>query len=245
MTDFFLKVNPTKTKTQIVNFNFHPAETDNLEYPTSIINAVSKDENVDIENLEVMTYLGVEIDRTQPGTGDTEVNNRIESAKVAFAINKNLFCNHHLSLGVRVRFFNALIRSKLTYGCQNWALTIAQYNRIDACQNIMFRKMIRGGFKRAKVSEENSNEFKFYYPNVRILKITKSEFVSDYIKRQQRNYVAHLIRTSNTNPTKQMMHNSDKYHKRGRQAPELYQQVIQQSGVPEVEFRSQAVDRKF
>ena len=37
LTDFFLKVNPTKTKTQICSFKNTPGHTTDTEYPTSII----------------------------------------------------------------------------------------------------------------------------------------------------------------------------------------------------------------
>jgi len=41
--------------------------------------------------------LGVENDRKEPGTGWTEIENRIDSAKTQFAIRKNLFQNHKSS----------------------------------------------------------------------------------------------------------------------------------------------------
>ena len=75
--------------------------------------------------------------------------------------------------------------------------------------------------------------------------IQKTEDVSKFVKRQQRNYTAHLIRTANTKPTKQLMFNNDKYTKPGRHAPELLQQAVKQSGLSQVEFLNEAVNRKF
>ena len=244
LTEFFLKVNPTKTKTQIINFKSTPDFTPESEYPTSIIQATNGGVVKDIENIESMCYLGAENDRKDAGTGWTEVMNRIEAANTTFAINKNLFCNHNLSLGLRVNFLNSLVRSRLTYGCQNWALTKAMFDRVDTCYRIMLRKLIRGGFKKDEVLEDGTR-MKYHYKSAGILKITKAEELSSFVKRQQRNYAAHLARTSNTRPTKQLMFNVDKYRKPGNHAPELLQQVVKHSGVTSAEFLNQAASRKF
>ena len=251
LTDFFLKVNPTKTKTQICNFqktpDFSKKTTENSEtaYPESLISAMNGADKVDIENVEEFCYVGALMDRKEPGTGWTEINNRMESARVQFAINKNLFCNYKLALSQRVHFFNSLIRSRLTYGCQNWALTAAMYDKIDTCQRIMLRKMIFGGFRKRVNFDPSDLSIKYHYQTPELLEITKTEDVSTFVKKQQRNYAAHLIRTSNSKPTKQLMFNNDRYRKPGRHAPELLQQAVKQSGLSEVEFLNRAADRRF
>ena len=121
LTEFFLKVNPTKTKTQIINSKSTPDFTPEAEYPTSIIQATVGGVVEEIENIESMCHLGAENDRKEAGTGWTELNNRMEAANSTFAINKNLFCNTNISLSLRVKFLNSLVRIRLTYGCQNWA----------------------------------------------------------------------------------------------------------------------------
>ena len=40
------------------------------------------------------------------------------------------------------------LRSRLTYACQTWHLTQSQYNKIDAAQRKLLRKMVVGGEKR-------------------------------------------------------------------------------------------------
>ena len=240
LSEFFLKVNPSKTKTQIVNFKCTPDYTPESEYPTSIIKASNGTEVEDIENIESMCYLGAENDRKEAGTGWTEITNRIEAAKTTFAINKNLFTNHKISLGLRVSFLNSLVRSRLTYGCQNWALTKSMFEKLDSCYRIMLRKLIKGGFRKAEV-----DGMKPFYLTDDILRIAKAEDVSKFVKRQQRNYTAHLARTSNSNPTKQLMFNDDKYRKPGNHAPELLQQSVKNSGVSRDEFLNRAASRLF
>ena len=245
LTEFFLKVNPTKTKTQIVNFKSTPDYTPESVYPTSLIKASNGTEMVDMENVEVMRYLGADNDRSEAGTGWTELNNRMDSARTTFAINKNLFCNYKLSLHLRINFLNSLVRSRLVYGCQNWALTKAQYERLDGCYRTMLRKLVRGGFERSAASSENDKKLKYHYNTEGILLFTKTENISTFVKRQQRNYAAHLIRTSNSKPTKQFMFNNDKYRKPGNHAPELLQQVVKQSELTRSEFLDRAASRKF
>ena len=245
LTDFFLKVNPTKTKTQVCSFKNTPNYTPETEYPTSIISATKGAESEAIENIEVMTYLGVQFKSDEPGTGWTEIENRIDSAKTQFAIRKNLFQNHSLSLHLRIQFLNSLARSRLTYGCQNWALTKAQYDKLDSTYRIMLRRMIKGGCRKRKNDENPAEAMKFFYDSNKIHEICQTEDISGYVKRQQRNYAAHIIRTSSAEPTKQFMFNNDKYRKPGQHAPELLQQVVKQSGVTKLEFISQAASRKF
>ena len=84
-----------------------------------------------------------------------------------------------------------------------------------------------------------------FYLTDDILRIAKAEDVSKFVKRQQRNYTAHLARTSNSNPTKQLMFNDDKYRKPGNHAPELLQQSVKNSGVSRDEFLNRAASRLF
>ena len=76
LTDFFLKVNPTKTKTQICNFQKTPnfskksEKTPETPYPESLISAMSGTELVNIENVEEFCYvgaLGIEANRVPDG----------------------------------------------------------------------------------------------------------------------------------------------------------------------------------
>ena len=108
----------------------------------------------------------------------------------------------------------------------------------------MIRKMIPGGHKRKK-GENGETGFNYYYNSEKIHSIAKTTDVSEYIKRQQKKWTAHLIRTTNSAPTKQFMFNSDKYRKRGRHAPELLEQVIKENGVDQIEFISRAINREF
>ena len=76
--------------------------------------------------------------------------------------------NHKINLTTSVKIFNAIVRSRLTYGCQTWVLTNQQTDRIRACYTIMLRKMIRHGFKRKPY------EFFYVMTNEVILQLCKT-----------------------------------------------------------------------
>ena len=70
--------------------------------------------------------------------------------------------------------------------------------------------MIKGGSRKRKNDENPAEAMKFFYDSNKIHEICQTEDISGYVKRQQRNYAAHIIRTSSAEPTKQFMFNNDK-----------------------------------
>ena len=85
-----------------------------------------------IKNVKTFRYLGSQIAHDENTTGEWEINSRIESAKNKFSSLKNLLLNHDIHLQTRMIFLRAYIRSRLTFNCQNWVLTLDQSNKIDA-----------------------------------------------------------------------------------------------------------------
>jgi len=67
----------------------------------------------------------------KPNTGDIEVNHRIQMAQaIKFATMSNLLQNSRIILKTRIKFLNSFVRSRLTYACQNWNLTLVMRVRI-------------------------------------------------------------------------------------------------------------------
>ena len=205
---FRLKVNAKKTETMITNRKYtNPQPHD---YPKAVIFL----NNNPIKNTEVFRYLGCQIVHDENTTGDWEVNSRIESAKNKFSSMKNVFLNHDIKLQTRMVFLRAYVRSRLTFNCQSWVLNLHQYRKIDATWRLFLRKMLRNGFRRKFPNDENS--FKLFYSNNDIHRICKSRDVSEFIKIQQRNYAAHLVRSDNGNMTKKLLFQEGKCSKCGR-----------------------------
>ena len=136
---FGLQINVSKTKSMI--FNFDKAEE---EYPDVICSL----EGGKIDNVKSFQYLGSKIKFNESLTGDEELNQRIESAEIKYYQHGKKLMNHKIHLATRVTIFNALIRSRLTYGCQTWTLNSSQLKRLSSIHCGLLRRMVRGGFKR-------------------------------------------------------------------------------------------------
>ena len=82
--------------------------------------------------------------------------------------------------------------------------------------------MIKGGYKRV----DRDGEFRCKLNNKKVLSICGTSDVSIFIRLQQKNYAAHVIRIDMERCIKQLMLNDDKYHKVGRTTPFLLVQVL-------------------
>ena len=146
--------------------------------------------------------------------------------------------NHHVHLVTRVKIFNSLIRSRLTYGCQTWTLNSTQLSRLSSFHCGLLRRMVRGGFKR----QENRMAFKF--TNEAILEMCKTENIESFIARQQRSFLAHIVRREDSSLMKQLTFNDDVVRKRGR-ATTLRKTVLQREKIEPNSFYNQAILRKI
>ena len=156
-TDFGLQINETKTETMILNHCY--LDTD---YPDSIIYI----RNVPLKNTVQFMYLGSCISSNEPNTGDIEINFRIqEMAFGKFASMSNLFHNIGIHLSTRVKFLNSFVRSRLTYSCQNWNLTTAQFVKLDVTYRNLLRRMVRRGFNRV----DTDRDFGFKIDNEKLI----------------------------------------------------------------------------
>ena len=197
-----LSVNVGKTKTMI--YNFHGSDDD---YPDSVATLG----DIAVNNVKEFKYLGCLIHYNQTTTGDAEITSRIDMAEAKFYEHGKKFMNHRVKLSVRISILNSLVRSRLTYGCQTWILTVAQKDRINAVYYSMIRKMVRGGYKR------KPNEWGFKFTNQNLLDLARTESVCSFVERQKKRYLAHVVRLPNTSLVKRMVFNSDATIIPGRQ----------------------------
>ena len=234
---YFLKVNISKTETQILcQDNENPPR----DYPESIIDLCGQA----ITNVPSFKYLGSKIQHDEHTTGWTEINFRIDSAKAQFAQQKNLFTNHNISIKTRTKFLNSYVRSRLTYSCQNWALTKIQFNKLDSVYATFLRKMVRNGYSR-QASLDNTINYKFKFTNAALYNLCGTLPLSSFIHNSQKKYLAHLVRQPNSCFTKQLIFNNDKYHKRGNPGPTLHTQVLNMYESSPADFFTKAHQRCF
>ena len=145
---------------------------------------------------------------------------------------------------VRQLFYNAFIRSRLTYACQTWTLTCEQTRQLNSTHVYLLRRMIRGGFKR-QTSETAEHIMPKLYNAEKVHKLCNATELSKYINKQRTKFAAHIIRQPNSRHTKQLMFNSNKYRKTGNRTGNLLEQAVAISGEPENQFLTEARSRKF
>ena len=125
----------------------------------------------------VFRYLGSDIKHDEESTGDEEINLRIDCAEGKFYQLGKKFMNYKIALSNRIPLFNALVRSRLTYGCQTWALIAQQKERLSSTYISMLRKMIRGGYKR------KTDTWRFVYSIEQLLELCHVESIDGFSHR--------------------------------------------------------------
>lgn len=169
-----LYLNVGKTKTMVYGLS------KDEDTPSTIIKLNGKN----IENLSTFRFLGSMINDHQYSTGDIELNSGIQAAESKFAEYKKVRENHHLCLATRIKYYMVFIRSRLTYACQTWALTTAQYKRMDSAQHKFLRRMIKGGTTRVNKEDQ---DFRYRVTTEKLMKICNLQELSSFIKNQQQN----------------------------------------------------------
>ena len=229
-TNFRLKINVQKTESMVLNHSQN-------HYPDSIISL----RNNTLKNVEKFVYLGANIRYDQPNTGDPEINNRIQLAVSKFTDMSNLLQNMRINLKTRVKFLDSFVRSTLTYACQNWNVSKTQMDRLDVTYRGFLRRMVRGGFHFVNESE---NDYRYRISNEQLHNLCGSFDVSCFIRKQQQNYMKHVIRMPLERSVKMLAFNCDNYTKRGRPCKTLLDQVVESSGLSIDGLCNRALERK-
>ena len=225
---------------------------DDEEYPKSLLTI----NNHPLKNVKQFKYLGSNLKNDEPFTGDCEVHSRINLAKGQFESMRHILCNQDIYMWTRLTFYNAFIRSRMTYACQTWTLTSEQTRKLVAADADLKRRMIRGAFRRiggetSEVVDTIENPQKYIYDNNSVYKFCKtrdqkpSEPLSVYINKQRQKFAAHIIRQPNNRHTKQLLFNDDKNKLSGNNLGSLLKQAAASKGVTECQFMREARDRKF
>ena len=134
----------------------------------------------------------------------------------------DLLQNFKIHLKTRVKFVNSFVRRRLTYSCQNWNSTVTQFKTLVVTYRKLLRKMIRGGFKRIN----NDGDFRYNLNNEKVDAVCCISDVSNFIRKQQKDYAGHVVRMPIERCEKQLIFSDDKYHKTGRVTFSLLEQVL-------------------
>ena len=101
--------------------------------------------------------------------------------------------------------------------------------------------MVRGGFR--YINEEDNN-FRYVINNNQLHSICGTSDVNVFVKQQQRNYAAHIVRMKFGRLSKLLLFNDDKYSKRGRSCLNLLDQVIGNENCTMESFCGLAMSKK-
>ena len=147
--------------------------------------------------------------------------------------------NYKIRLHTRVKILTSIVRSRLTYSCQTWNTTSRQTDRINSAYTAMLRKMVKGGYRR-----KNGTEWKFVLSNSDLHNICGTENIGEFVKRQQRKYLAHLARQPNSALTKKLLFNCNTATKPGQQST-LESRVLANEQCTADEFYKKALKREY
>ena len=94
-----------------------------------------------LEEIETFTYLGSVVDK-QGGT-DEDVKIRINKARTAFMLLKNVWTARELSIKTKIRLFNTNVKSVLLYGAETWRTTTNTTKKLQTFINQCLRRILK------------------------------------------------------------------------------------------------------
>ena len=145
--------------------------------------------------------------------------------------------NKKIRLGTRMLMLNSLVRSRLTYSCQTWSLLLNQTKKMNSHYLAFIRKMVHGGYRR------KADTWRYEMKNDDLIRVSKTITLVTYVRRQQRNYLAHIVRRDDRSITKRLMFNCSSARKPGPQIT-LLSSVIQNENCTVDDFIANAIERK-
>ena len=214
--------------------------TTTTNYPKTIFKLPDNDNNVlEVKNSVTFKYLGGQDKYDDNNTGDKEIQSRINVARAKFASKRRFFTNHKIHMSTRIHVMNSEVRSVLTYGCQHWTITKDQENSLETTYNSFLRAMIRNGWARKPSIQDENTEFSLKINNKKMFGICKTDPVSDYIQKLQKDYLCHLLRRTNDQARKQMLFALD--NKNNFQTVPLIQRIVKTHNIEKDKLFREAV----
>jgi len=150
-------------------------------------NIIKQDFEVGGKSYEVVNqfiYLGSQIN--SKNLIKEEIRLRIQAGNRSLFSNKKLLKNKDLNVASKLQIYKSIIRPIVTYGCETWAMTVTEQNRLLIFERRVLRKIYgltqhNDGTWRIKTNEE-------------LEIIIKKETVLRFIKSQRLRWAAHVIR---------------------------------------------------
>ena len=123
-----------------LGLNIHRGKSKVLEVNASNNNPITLAEEA-LEEVDRFTYLGSIVDKQ----GGTEADIKIRTCKARAVFNqlKNVWGSGDLTLRIKIRIFNTLVKPVLLYGAETWRITAINKKKIQSFINACLRKILR------------------------------------------------------------------------------------------------------
>ena len=121
---------------------------------------------------------------------------------------RNIFKSKHLSIALKVRYFNCYISSIFLYNCALWTLTASMLKSLDSFHRRMLRNAIGIHYPK-KISNED------------LYKITGEKPWSETVKIRRKRLLGHICRLHEDTPARQALNECLKDYKRKIGRPKL------------------------
>ena len=118
---------------------------------------------------------------TSKGGCDEDISNRLCKAKAQFRRLRKIWSSSSFSIQTKVKLFNSLVMSVLTYGSETWKTRERDKKKLDTFQNRCLRQLLR-----VRWPEKISNE--------ELHRRTRTIKVSETITRRKWKWIGHVLR---------------------------------------------------
>ena len=207
-------------KTETMAINVDPSE----QTSESLISY----EGFNLKNTTNFKYLGL---MTSIDNENKFLEHRIATALSKFNSLKQVLYDHRIEMKTRLRYLNSFVRSRLTYSAATWQLNATQVSKLEVIWMRLLRKMVNRGFKRKP-------DQSMLYTNNDILRITGSNKLENYIRKQQLRWVGHVCRMENSSFQKRLLFAENKKYKH-----DLWIQLEKISGFDRSQLRKLMMNR--
>ena len=155
-----------------------------------------------LEEVDSFTYLGSVINKV--GGTDEDIKVRIQKARGAFAMLRNVWAAKELKMDTKLRIFKTNVRSVLLYGCETWRLTNTAARKLQSFTNRCLR--IITGIK-----------WFDHVTNTELWERTGQKPVKQIIQERRWKWIGHTLRRPASSITRQALSwNPQGKRKRGR-----------------------------
>ena len=96
-----------------------------------------------LEDVTSITYLHVGSVVDQKGGTDQDVKGRIQKARVAFIMLKNIWSSKELRKDIKIKIFNSNIKAVLLYGSETWQTTVVFVKKVQTFTNNCLRHILK------------------------------------------------------------------------------------------------------